>query len=120
MSKAIAFRSPTARARNRDAATPPAGPETAMASGRRRATAADIMPPLDWSRWSVAPTPARASEASRSARYRSAIGMTAAFRAVVDVRSYSRNSALISCDTETNGTCPSSAARRRVSCSGYA
>ena len=33
MSKAMAFRSPTARARNRDAATPPAGPEMAMASG---------------------------------------------------------------------------------------
>ena len=58
MSKAMAFRRPTAAARNRDAATPPAGPDTAMASGRRRATAADIMPPLDWSRWSVAPTPA--------------------------------------------------------------
>jgi hypothetical protein len=47
MSKAMAFRRPTVSARNRDAATPPAGPDTAMASGRRRATAADIMPPLD-------------------------------------------------------------------------
>ena len=64
--------------------------------------------------------PARASEASRSARYRSAIGITAAFSAVVAVRSYSRNSALISCETETNGTCPSSAARSRASWAGCA
>ena len=51
MSKAMAFRRPTAREEPRRRTRRLA--RTRPSRGRR-ATAADIMPPLDWSRWSVA------------------------------------------------------------------
>ncbi len=43
--------------------------------------------------------------------YRQASGITAALRTVVDVRSYSRNSALMSLETETWAKRDASAAR---------
>ena len=97
MSKARARVRPRARDVCAAAATPPAGPDMAMLSGRSLAASTDIMPPAEWRRWSGLPD----ARWTRSSRYRAARGMTEALSAVVHPRSYSRNSALISLEIET-------------------
>ena len=60
MSKASARGRSSARARWAAAATPAAGPDIAIVSGRARAASTDIMPPAEWSRCSgTAPVVAR-------------------------------------------------------------
>src|SRR5206468_3290341 len=61
-------RRPRRRARCAAAATPAAGPDAAIASGRARAACGDIMPPAEWSRWSTAPGASRPSAATSSSR----------------------------------------------------
>jgi hypothetical protein len=59
MSKATAFATPSRRATHAAAATPAAGPDIAIASGRAFAISADIIPPAECRRWSGTPCPSR-------------------------------------------------------------
>ena len=121
MSKASARSSPSARADvgGRRHARRRAGhaPWRAGAPGPRPPTS--CRPP---SAAGGAARPPGQRRARRSARRgsASASGMTLALSTVVHVRSYSRNSALISLETDTWRKCGSSARRSACSCAGLA
>ena len=117
MSKASARPIPSVRAVCAAAATPAAGPDMAIVSGRALAASTDIMPPPECRRCRARPA---GSRARRSSRYAVASGMTDALSTVVHARSYSRNSALISLETERWRKCGASNCRSACSCAALA
>ncbi len=122
----MTFSIPASRAAYAAPVTPPAGPDKIVVTGSRAAFSADTTPPFDCmmcTRTRGVPTdfgfgPLNHAVRTRlcvPARYPLITGARYALITVVEVRSYSRNSGKISCDTETRYPARRSAAATRAS-----
>src|SRR5271154_1227483 len=100
ISKVITFKQPLSLAKWVAAITPAAGHESAAAIGNREISCACAKPPLERRIWKVAVIPRERKLASIFSWYSESNGISAVFRQVVLVRSYSRYSRRISEEIE--------------------
>ncbi len=124
MSNVITLSIPASSAAYAAPVTPPAGPDNIVVIGARAAFSAEMIPPLDCITCTRTLAALRgvflADQTARMCswaplRYRLITGARYALITVVEVRSYSRNSGRISCETDTKYPWRLSAAATRFS-----
>ncbi len=120
MSTPMRLSSPRILLSSAQAALPPDGPESRRRTGSSAAVLAAHTPPFDCTRSNRGPNPSACIRCVSFSRYPAMTGISSALSTVVDVRSYSRISALnaLEHDTLSAGRVFARYSAMRCSCSG--